>query len=292
MDYARAFDAPNVPDALALLLEDFRFERDLLRVCVSNNLDRVIRVIDQGQHEVPNVPDAKVPIVNFLVFELADGNVSNQADVNERVDRAISLRLLHNVAVGLRQLHDNGITHQDVRPSNVLHFRMEIAKLADLGRASSQKLPARHDDLDYPGLPHYAPPECRYKMPRDRMPIFEWRRGGDLFLFGSMIYFMFEGQMLLPMLQRSLRPEHTCSMWNGPYEAVLPFVQKAFGDVLKDFASIHTDKIGKQIAVALTQLGEPDPRRRGHPLNSGPNQDKYSLERYITLFDLLARRAA
>lgn len=290
MDYAEAFAAPDQIVALQELTASFDFERTVLRICVEKNLDRIVRILDEGLIEIQNSTDHRVPpFVNFLVFELAEGDVRSQIDKMKKLDVSICLNILHDAAVGLQQLHGAGIAHQDLRPSNILQFKSLIAKLADLGRAASRDHSAPHDELYVPGCLSYAPPEFLYRM--DREPgIHEWRRGGDLFLLGSMVFFMFAGKMLMPVLVLHLAPEHHFNKWTGTYEQILPYLRKAFANTCSDFENSLPSEIRARLSPAMTQLCEPDPRQRGHPLNHSAQSDKYSLERYIALFDHLAKR--
>ena len=65
------------------------------------------------------------------------GSPRQEADISTADDRT-----LHHIAVGLQQLHGEGIAHQDLKPSNVLFFETFGAKLADLGCADTLKNPA------------------------------------------------------------------------------------------------------------------------------------------------------
>ena len=46
-----------------------------------------------------------------------------------------------------------------------------------------------------------------------------------------------------------------------------------------------------ELAGLVTQLCNPDPQLRGHPKNIGYRGDRYSLERYVSIFDRLAKKA-
>ena len=291
MDYARAFRANDTPKELELLTAAYNFERDLLAVCAKHKLSKIVRVLDEGKVEVEGAEEAPVKLVNFLVFELAKCDVSCQVDRAARLDTAVCLRTMHHVAIGLQQLHGNGIAHQDVRPSNVLQFDEMIVKLADLGRAGSTNHSAPHDNLPIPGCVHYAPPEALYRMDRGNIGVHESRRSGDLFLFGSMLYFMFEGQMLMPRIQAKVAPEHTPDRWTGSFDDILPYLRKGFAEVVEGFEENLDGEFRSRLTPALQQLCEPDPRSRGHPRNVGNAANQYSVERYISLFNLLARQA-
>jgi len=292
MDYAEAFNSPNPPAALHMLTETYLFEKSVLDVCAVRNLSRVVRVLDEGQIDVAAAVAAPVRVVNFLVFELAIGNVSLQANMLQRLDTAMSLHILHSVAIGLQQLHGEGITHQDIRPSNILRFNAVIAKLADLGRAGSTGHAAPHDAILVPGFRPYAPAEGLYRMDRGNRSLFDWRRCGDMFHFGSMIHFMFRGQMLMPQIRAKLQDQHTPEKWTGTYDAVLPYIKSAFAEVIDDFVNDVTGAYASEVTEALKQTGEPDPRLRGHPRNLGKNKDQYSFERFISLFDKLSAETA
>lgn len=291
MDYAGAFEAEDPPRELELLTATFNFERDLLAVCAKHNLDRVVRVLDEGKTEVQGANESAVKLVNFLVFELAESDVSCQVGKLGRFNTAVCLQTIHHVAVGLQQLHGKGITHQDVRPSNVLQFQNMIAKLADLGRAGSIEHSAPHDGLPIPGCISYAPPELQYQMHPGMTGVHQWRRGGDLFLLGSMLFFLFEGQMIMPSIQARLDPEHSPESWTGTYDDILPYLRKAFAEVVQQFEKHCGEELRPSLISALKQLCEPDPHLRGHPRNLSNRSNQYSLERYISLFNLLAAKA-
>lgn len=290
MDYAGAFQADDPARELEKLTSAFNYERDLLAACAEHNLDRIVAVLDEGKIEVEKA-NSPVKLVNFLVFELAKHDVSCQVDKVRRLDTAVCLRTMHHVAVGLQQLHGKGITHQDVRPSNVLQFEEAIAKLADLGRAVSVEHSAPHDGLVVPGCIQYAPPEFLYRMDQGNVGKLGWRRGGDIFLLGSMLYFMFQGQMLMPEIQAKLTPEHTPDLWTGSYDDILPYLRKAFAEVAEGFEEELDGELRPKLGAALKQLCEPDPRLRGHPSNVTRGANQHAVERYISLFNLLASRA-
>jgi len=77
--------------------------------------------------------------------------------------------LMPGVLSGLAALHDAGVVHCDVSPSNLLleGDRPETVRLADLGVAL--EIGNRHADLDlsFAGQPAFAPPEQRAGEPLD-----------------------------------------------------------------------------------------------------------------------------
>jgi hypothetical protein len=61
-------------------------------------------------------------------------------------------------------------------------------------------------------------------------------------------------------------------------------------------AELPTDELGQllpeavALRAAIVQLCDPDPSRRGHPLNVAAKSDQYAVNRYITQFDNTAKR--
>ena len=227
IDFSQALSAADPARELQAMTEAFNFERDILAKCHDERLDYVVHAVHDGKTLVPSMPDGGV--VQYLVFELADGDVRSQMQVSQQFDVAFSLRALHNIAVGMSQLHASDIAHQDVKPSNVLIFG-DKSKLGDLGRASRKGFFPPHEAATVAGDPRYAPPELAYGF---EDPDWSRRRlGCDLYHLGSMIVFFATGVGTTELLSVEIDPSLWPAKWGGTYDAVLPYVRDAFGRVL------------------------------------------------------------
>ena len=286
LDLSQALE-PGIPDPIGMinvLTEAFLFERNLLERCRSTRLDRVVTAIDSG-----TIGASPNDLVFYLVFELADGDVREQMEVARRIDVAWSLRTLHQIAVALKQLHSQHIAHQDVKPSNVLLFGQRGCKVADLGRAVQRGSIPPHENYKVAGDKSYAPPELLFGH---LLPDWTERRiGCDIYLLGSMVVSLFTGIGMSHLLIAHLQEEHKPTRWQGTYEEVLPFVVEAFGRAIEMVAAHVDPRVSSQVCRIVRELCDPDPARRGHPVEYARRGNQYSLERYITNFDLLARRA-
>ncbi len=284
LDYSRAMKAPDPAKALQALTEAYNFERRVLERCRDKHLDRVVMAIADGTVRVAGEP------VQYLILELADGDARSRAKAASRFDTAWILRALHHISTGISQLHREGIAHQDVKPSNVLSFDDgKLSKLGDLGRAAYLGQTPPHDSYKIAGDPAYAPPELLYGYLDP-----DWNRrryGCDAFLLGSMIVFFFTGVGTTALLRGELHPSHAWGRWTGDFDSVLLYVRDAFGRAVDYVRDQVPDELREDIIVMVRELCEPDVRLRGHPLNRGGRSNQYSLERYISRFDLLARRA-
>jgi serine/threonine protein kinase len=287
LDYSRALNAPDAPAALQALTAAYLFERGLLQTCKSRRMDRVVQSIESGNVTVDQSDLGKV---YYLILEIADGDVRSFLSASSRIELAWKLRSLHHIATGIHQLHSANIAHQDVKPSNVLVFGQAITKIADLGSASQRGASCPRDDRDFAGDPAYAPPELLYGHMDP-----EWsnrRLGCDAYLLGSMIVFMFTGLNATSLLLSNMASDHRPGRWRGTYKEVLPYLKHAFGIALESFApTISSEPFSSELKSLVTYLCEPDLSLRGHPHNRVGYTARFSLERFVSKLDLLARRA-
>jgi serine/threonine protein kinase len=252
-------------------------------------LNRVVTPLAAG---ITNVATYPVPIVPYLVFELADGDIRRHLAATASVDLAWQLRCLHDVATGLKQLHGSGIAHQDLKPSNVMSFGGGAeSRVGDLGRAARQGVPAPHDNFNIAGDRTYAPPELLYKHVEP-----DWARrrlGCDLYHLGSLFLFIFSQTNCTHSLVAALDPALHPGAWKGRYVDVLPHVRDAFNRVLTGFRvsiSAVMPKAASEVVEMVRQLCEPDPQLRGDPVGRGSTA-QFSLERYISRLNALEYRA-
>lgn len=283
LDFSRARDAVDFPRALQELTVAFNFERDILETCTTRGMDRVVTPLDSGEVEVDN---SALGRVNYIIFEKADSDLRHQLSEIDQLNVTWRLRALHHIATGLYQLHAAGISHQDVKPSNVLQFG-EISKISDLGCAAVRGKVGPMDDDGCPGTRAYAPPELLYNyLEAD----FTARRFGcDAYLLGSMAMFFFSGISTTTAILKSIDPAHHPAVWTGKFIDVLPYLRNAFGKAIQSLsAELTAPKLRERLVPLVAQLCDPDPRLRGHPKNRIGFGNPYSLERYVSAFNLLA----
>jgi len=289
LDYDRAMKASDPARALAPLIKRYNFERDLLARC--RNMDRIVKGLEDGTVMVPDEKRGD-QVVQYLIFEFADGgDVRKYLDISQRFDTVWALRSLHHIATGLKQLHSESIAHQDLKPSNVLVFNPEVTKVADLGRACARGVDGPYENRPLAGDPEYAPPELCYNHV---LPDWNPRRlGCDVYLLGGMVVFLFARANLTAMIVDNLDPSLRPGAWQGTYAEVLPYIRNAFESALITFGEDldrRVPHLKQHLVPIVRELCDPDPTYRGDPKGRKSGANQFSLERYISRFDLLARR--
>ena len=290
-DYSEALEDVDPARALERLTAIYNAERELLELCGSRSLRRIVRALAAGNVRVdgfsPNV-------VSFLILELAD---SDSRDLRERTDPAEHmpiLRLAHNAAVSISQLHSIGATHQDIKPSNFLVWmtpRGPDGKLGDLGCAHMPGRPSPFDGQVVAGDCSYASPEQLYNG-QDILPTGDRRFAADMYMLGNLAMFLFTGVSHSGLLHVTLDRSLHWKNFGGSIDEVMPALVDAHGIVLgKLEPALHSD-IRAEVVKLIDEMCYPDPRHRGDRVARKLGHNPFAFNRYVTRLDLLYKRAA
>lgn len=274
-------------DKARLELDRFVYERDIVNKCRTRNMRRVVQGLEYGYIEIPGL----VPLVlHYLVFEWADSDVRSRIELDGPMHHAHCLRWLHHATTAIEELHFSEISHQDVKPANLLVRETLEAKLGDLGRAIDGS--ARRADLeiisDRTRDLTYAPPEMLYARPLQTL---EDRFAADIYQLGAMAVYLFTGMGMTMQLMRDIPAMHHWRHWRGSWEAVLPFLAPQFEAAMSGFADSIDSLIRESLVTVVSQLCEPDPGRRGYPAHLLSGEPRYGVRRYVSAFNELATRA-
>lgn len=272
-------------EAMAEMLNTYNFEKEILTRCKNKKLSKVSKLLEAS---FENISGFLVPNVYYMIFEKADGDVRNHINFTEHIDNAWKLRSLHNIATGIRQLHSIEVSHQDVKPSNVFVFDKVVSKVGDLGRALCETISSPHEHMNFSGDTRYAPPEVfhRFVLPEWKDKVFSI----DCYLLGSMASFYFTGQSMTALLSQNINP--SINILSLKFENALPYWISAFDEAIEVIKE-HTVNIPEQhrLIEAIRMLCFPDPSIRGHYKNIRANGNNYQLERFVEIFNLIARKA-
>lgn len=264
----------------------YEYERNLSEICQDEHVTKVSVVLDYGEIELPDYVFDWVP---YLIFDLADGDVRTNLDFAEKINHAWRLKSLHDLAVGLKQLHSIEVTHQDLKPSNILLFGKE-SKICDLGRSVCLKIESPYEGIPFSGDWSYAPPEIWYGYYiKDRH---KRSFATDTYMLGSMIVFYFSGVTMSALLQKYLPSKFYWRFWDGDYKEVLAYMDDAFFRALEEFKENVKDlEYGSRLVELVNHLCNPYPEKRGHPNNVRSKGSNYSMERFISSLDFLQKKA-
>lgn len=297
LDLSRTIDESNFVASLNRLTDAFLCEKELLEKC--KGMDRVVKAIATG--EIREVQGQKLRIpAPYIIFERADGTVRQAVNASSPPSHAWALRVLQQVATGIRQLHRVQIAHQDLKLSNVLHFAQQsVHKVSDLGRSVAQDRPVHYDQEVWPGDWTVAPPEVMFGF---QLAEFNVRRlAADLYLLAGFACTLFTGVSLNALFYRNLplefHPPRIGGPYTGTFENVKPHLYQAFLSALDAVkTSIPSDAPYREdITRFIGEWGTPDPRDRGHPVTRAYNQRSgniFELELYLSPLATLEKRAA
>jgi len=290
---AAANPARPLTDQLNEFTGAYMFERDLLGDCTARKLTRVVRLLGYGEVEVLEAPPV-VRSVPYLLFEMADGDIYAFQERSENLDAAWFFRVVKNSLEAIGQLHANGVVHQDLKPSNVLtHDGGMEMKVGDLGRADKLGTETWWSDFDTPGAMVYAPPEQQYGY---CTRTWEERRAVDLYLAGSLGAQLFLGPCMSTLIGERLPAECRLGKWTGSQEELMPHLEAAHAEVIANlerevFARTGHAQNAHDFAVAVSQMTYPDVPLRGHPKDRASATSSFSVQRYVSLMELLTIRA-
>lgn len=302
LDYEKIFNQPQIPGKTPseIIQEQtglFNYEKNLSSYCRDKHISKVVFFLDAGDVIVEGFA---IKNVSYIVYEIANGDIRKVMDFSKKAElsaklNSLSLKLksLHDVSVGLRQLHGNDISHQDLKPSNVLSFDKE-SKIGDLGRSLSftpevrcPYFPAFNGDYTY------AAPECFYD---DYSPNQASLYQVDNYMLGGLVVFYITGVTFNLLLDKYLPIDlkflHRKQIQS--YSQVLPDITNAYQKALKDFEDeIPIAEVKEGLLSLVAYLCNPDPVRRGHPKNliSTSRIPNHDLQRTVQELNMLQTRA-
>jgi serine/threonine protein kinase len=290
VDFSWAMGDPTMStQTIAEILNSYNHEQ-MLTALGGSSMDRVAGAIAHGRATIEGGAS-----VLYLVFELAAGDARSRVYGVGAWSTRERLRVLHEVANGLRQLHNADVLHQSLYAAKVLDYGPAVgAKVTGLRRAWLRGAVAPSPDGRNGALPQYAPPEILYQF---ELPDVRHRiQAHDMYLFGSFMMYMFTELYTTTALINFLDiVNHPREYGHRTFDDVLVPLREAFDQVIEQFesqlpADLRPD-VAEELVDCFTQLCEPDPRRRGHPRARGTGGNPFSLERYVSILDRLEKRA-
>jgi eukaryotic-like serine/threonine-protein kinase len=270
---------------MQIMSNAFQYEKNLSTYCQDNRVTKVSFVISSGEETMTGYT---YPLVPYLIFNLADGDVRHKLNFSKSLDFSWKLKSLHDIATGIKQLHGIEVSHQDIKPSNILLFKSE-SKIGDLGRSMCPALGGPYDQYSYSGDKNYAPPEVWYQYKQD-----EWHERNyaiDCFLLGSMITYYISGISMSAHIMKILRVLMPIGI-SMSFTNDEPYLQNAFHTALIEIRnSIPIESLKVDIIQLIEYLCHPNPVKRGHPQNIMNKGSNYSLERFVSRLNILHRKA-
>jgi serine/threonine protein kinase len=265
------------------MTDAYNYEKELSEHCMNKHVDKVSFVIDFGEIMLEKFP---FPVVPFLVFELANGDIRKAIDFSNKINTIWKFHSLHEIAIGLKQLHTINVSHQDLKPSNILVFnKNNDSKICDLGRSACLDIKSNFLNMQFTGDLTYAPPETWYKIIEP-----DWKKRTfaiDCYMLGSLITFYFAGVSMTSILLTKIKQEHHHLKWTGTFKEIESYLQIAFSEALIELKkSIDSEFCKDDIIELITQLCNPNPDKRGY-CKKITTHNKYSLERIISKLNLL-----
>jgi len=283
--YYKKNPGKSVTNVTAKMLEAYKYEKDLSDYCRGKDVLKVQYVKEAGEEYIEGY---KIPVVPYFIYNLADGDVRTVLRDSKKSDLTWKFKSLRDIAEGLKQLHDCEISHQDLKPSNILLFDGE-SRICDLGRSLCKAISSPYDNEPFTGDFIYAPPEILYGHFMNDW--YERLFSTDCYSLGSMVVYYFSGISMTTMINKYIPDEFQWKKWKKGYEKVKPIVLNAFYKALYEFENSVPDiNFRKELKCNVEKLCYPVPEERGYFEDTISKNNPYNLEKFISIFDVLYKK--
>lgn len=266
---------------------EYLFEQQILELCAEKNLRRVVRSLDAGTISVPH-RSPPYDKAYYVIFEEARSDVRQEYLSGASTEFSSKFKVLHHVAVGISQLHRNGISHQDVKPSNVLVYDGDEHKVGDLGRVVDKSGTSPFAKNPFPGDTGYMPIEMHYAI---RNLEFSTRMLCDIYMVGSLLYQLIQGMQIKTSVISEAQTIQSGVLLMD-FQDALPILISAHNNVLARLRTECTIKLDSVISCLVVeivdQMCHPDPRIRGVTKRSQSSQF-ITMDRFVGKLSSLLR---
>ena len=268
IDFVGALNSIDPLAELAKLTSHANFERDALAYCGDRRMSKVVRLMGH-EYVNPSASGDLMQRVFCLVMEIGDGDLRGKLHGTEPLLCSVILWILRDVALAIDQLHRGGVAHQDIKPSNVISMTPAVGvgavdmKLGDLGRVVRKDVAGPFDSVPWPGDTQYMPPERWYGYRPTAWP--DERESPDAFMLGSLMFFLFTGTPIQPLLVAKLPFAYLPGNWRGGFdEALVTVLRDAQARVITEsLLPLLPAHISDGLVAIAKELTEPDPTSRG-----------------------------
>src|SRR5262249_19647571 len=138
----------------------------------------------------------------YIMMEFVEGgNLRDFLAIRKQLEPAEALRLLEEAASGLAYAYSKGVTHRDMKLTNVLISSQGTAKLVDFGLAGIYRSARPEDDGQVDRTVDYAGLEKATGVPPGDVR-------SDIFFLGCVLYEMLTGRPPLDMTKNKMMRMH------------------------------------------------------------------------------------
>jgi serine/threonine protein kinase len=206
-----------------------RFEREM-KATGKIRHPNIVRALDAGEEDGRH----------YLVMEYVDG--VNPAELVKRrgpLSVGAACEIVRQAAVGLQAVHEAGLVHRDVKPSNLMLARDGQVKVLDLGLARFETPPPASKGG---GSDSHVMGTAEYIAPEQVLDTHEVDIRADIYALGCTLYYLLTGRA--PFSRQDFPTSMKCLMAHV-HEAVTP-IQNVRQDVPPGLAAVVNGMLSKR----------------------------------------------
>ncbi|MCA8993306.1 MAG: protein kinase [Planctomycetaceae bacterium] len=212
---------------------------------------------------------------HYITMEFVEGgNLRDFMKIRGKLDAVETCRFGLDMARGLEYAIQQGITHRDLKTTNVLISSQGIAKLIDFGLAADDSMLRRTDGPDLAVALEYSTLERNTDAPANDPR-------SDLFFLGTILYELMSGQSPYPRTRdREERKRFSRYRDIRPLSSYLPNLNFRVGQIVDRLLQVNPNlryqaasEVVAELEAVLRDLGHPDdskPAKAASPADGMP----------------------